>query len=204
MARVSQQHLDARRRQILDGARRSFTRNGFHATSMQDVLREVDLSAGAVYRYFRSKNDLIEAIAVEAMDSIRAAFESVMSTEPLPPLDRVLGQVLRQVFGEDEEDPAAFPRLVLQVWSETLRNPELARSLSRSYVELRDAWSGLVVAYQRDGRLRGDIPEDDVARLLIGTVQGYLTQQALFGDVDIESFESGLRGLMATEGRPAG
>ncbi|MGW9069182.1 helix-turn-helix domain-containing protein, partial [Streptomyces yangpuensis] len=52
MARVSQAHLDARRRQILDGATRCFTRNGFHATSMQDVLKEVDLSAGAVYRYF--------------------------------------------------------------------------------------------------------------------------------------------------------
>ena len=75
MARVSQEHLDARRRQILDGAARCFARNGFHATSMQDVLKEVDLSAGAVYRYFSGKEELIGAIVAEVLGSIREAFE---------------------------------------------------------------------------------------------------------------------------------
>lgn len=75
MARVSQVHLDARRRQILDGAARCFARNGFHGTSMQDVLHEVGLSAGAAYRYFSGKDDLIAAIAGEAVGSVRQAFE---------------------------------------------------------------------------------------------------------------------------------
>ena len=48
MARVSQEHLDARRRQILEGAARCFARDGFHSTTMQDILRETGLSAGAV------------------------------------------------------------------------------------------------------------------------------------------------------------
>jgi TetR/AcrR family transcriptional regulator, transcriptional repressor of aconitase len=67
MPSVSQEHLDARRRQILDAARRCFVRNGFHATSMQDVLAEANLSAGAVYRYFRGKDEIIAAIAGEAL-----------------------------------------------------------------------------------------------------------------------------------------
>ncbi|MBW8820389.1 MAG: helix-turn-helix transcriptional regulator, partial [Streptomyces sp.] len=67
MARVSQAHLDARRRQILDGAAVCFARNGFHATSMQDVLKEADLSAGAVYRYFSGKEELIGAIVGEVL-----------------------------------------------------------------------------------------------------------------------------------------
>ncbi|WP_030316411.1 helix-turn-helix domain-containing protein [Streptomyces sp. NRRL B-3229] len=50
-----------RRRQTLDGATLCFARNGFHATSVQDVLKEVDLSAGAVYRYFSGKEELIRA-----------------------------------------------------------------------------------------------------------------------------------------------
>ena len=57
MPRVSDEHLAARRQQILDAARACFLRNGFHATSMQDVIGEAGLSVGAVYRYFKSKNE---------------------------------------------------------------------------------------------------------------------------------------------------
>ncbi|SCE42811.1 transcriptional regulator, TetR family [Streptomyces sp. DpondAA-F4a] len=85
MARVSQEHLDARRRQILTGAARCFARNGFHGTSMQDVLKEVGLSAGAVYRYFAGKDDLIAAIADEAFQYIRHAFSEAAEISPPPP-----------------------------------------------------------------------------------------------------------------------
>lgn len=80
MARVSQAHLDARRRQILDGASICFARNGFHATSMQDVLKEADLSAGAVYRYFSGKEELIAAIVGEVLSLVREGFEEESRT----------------------------------------------------------------------------------------------------------------------------
>src|SRR5437764_14430124 len=63
MPRVSDEHLDARRRQIIDAAIVCFARDGFHRATMQDVCREAHLSAGAIYRYFSSKDAIIEAIA---------------------------------------------------------------------------------------------------------------------------------------------
>jgi TetR/AcrR family transcriptional regulator, transcriptional repressor of aconitase len=62
MPKVSQQYRDARREHILNSARRCFMRDGFHATSMQDLVAEAGLSAGAVYRYFASKDEMIVAI----------------------------------------------------------------------------------------------------------------------------------------------
>ena len=100
MARVSQAHLDARRRQILDGAARCFARNGFHATSMQDVLRESGLSAGAVYRYFASKEEIVAAIAGEAFGLVRAAFADAAAAVPPPTPDVLLGRVMRAVFDQ--------------------------------------------------------------------------------------------------------
>jgi len=50
MPRVSEAHLAARRQQILDAAQIRFIRNGFHQTSMQDVIAEAGLSVGAVSR----------------------------------------------------------------------------------------------------------------------------------------------------------
>ena len=52
MPKVTEAHLEARRQQILDAASACFSRQGFHQTTMQGICREVDLSPGAVYRYF--------------------------------------------------------------------------------------------------------------------------------------------------------
>ncbi|MEU0088131.1 TetR/AcrR family transcriptional regulator [Streptomyces sp. NPDC006274] len=199
MARVSQEHLDARRRQILDGAARCVSRNGFHATSMQDILRESGLSAGAVYRYFRSKEELIAAIADEAFGSIRSAFEEAARTTPPPTPDVLLGRVLRRMLIEEVPggDRQAFARLIVQVWTETLRNERLAAVLDDGYGRMRGAWADLVRAYRSSGQMEADVDPDHVARTLIATAQGFIAQQALFGNVEVEVLEDGLRALMS-------
>ncbi|MFB7863169.1 MULTISPECIES: TetR/AcrR family transcriptional regulator [unclassified Streptomyces] len=199
MARVSQEHLDARRRQILDGAARCFARNGFHATSMQDVLAEAGLSAGAVYRYFRGKDELIAAIADEAFAGIRSAFEEASRAVPPPTPDVLLGAVLR-LFLEERipgADRTAFGRLILQVWSETLRDERLAATLGAGFHGMRELWAELVVAYRENGLMAADVAPDHMARTLIALAQGFIAQQALFGDVEAGMLEDGLRGLMS-------
>ncbi|MFF8845377.1 TetR/AcrR family transcriptional regulator [Streptomyces sp. NPDC015127] len=201
MARVSQEHLDARRRQILDGAARCFARNGFHATSMQDILRESGLSAGAVYRYFRSKEELIEAIADEAFTGIRAAFTEAARTTPPPTPDVLLGRVLRKLLVDEVPggDARSFARLVVQVWTETLRNEMLAATLAQGYDGMRLAWAELVHAYRAAGQMESDVDADHIARTLIATAQGFIAQQALFGDVRPDILEDGLRALMSMQ-----
>ncbi|WP_137990733.1 TetR/AcrR family transcriptional regulator [Streptomyces vilmorinianum] len=199
MARVSQEHLDARRRQIIDGAARCFARNGFHATSMQDVLAEVGLSAGAVYRYFRGKDELIAAIADEAFSGIRVAFEEASRVTPPPTPDVLLGAVLR-IFLEERipgADRQAFARLIVQVWSETMRDEKLFRTLSEGYNGMREVWAELVEAYRANGLMHADVPADHLARTMIAIAQGFIAQQALFGDVEAPILEDGLRALMS-------
>ncbi|GAA4929312.1 TetR/AcrR family transcriptional regulator [Streptomyces coeruleoprunus] len=201
MARVSQEHLDARRRQILDGAARCFARNGFHATSMQDVLREADLSAGAVYRYFRGKEELIEAIVNEVLDTVRTAFEEAAAKSPPPPPDVLVGQVMTQVLTErtglSYEGEEGFPRLMVQVWTETLRNERLSAVMRTGYARVRQAWIGVVEAYQEAGLMRRDIPAEHVARTMVAAAQGFAVQQALFGAAPVSVLQDGLRGLMS-------
>ncbi|WP_326692442.1 TetR/AcrR family transcriptional regulator [Streptomyces sp. NBC_01795] len=199
MARVSPEHLEARRRQILDGARRSFLHNGFHATSMQDVLKETGLSAGAVYRYFRSKEEIVAVVAVEALDTIRASFDRAVAAEvPLRP-----DELFTEVFGRLEqsmgvgEDRRELPRLLLQVWGEALRNPELGEVVAEAYAHLGVQWARVVEEYQAQGWVDPEADTVHVARALIGSVQGYFVQQALFGGFTPEEFAKGLRALVS-------
>ncbi|MER5739223.1 MULTISPECIES: TetR/AcrR family transcriptional regulator [unclassified Streptomyces] len=199
MARVSQEHLDARRRQILDGAARCFARNGFHATSMQDVLAEAGLSAGAVYRYFRSKDELIQAIAEETFASVRGAFVEATASNPPPTPDVLVVRVMTIVLEEriTGADRQAFARLIIQVWAETLRDETLAKALAQGFDAMRALWAELFDAYRASGMLTADVSSADLARTLIAAVQGFIAQQALFGDVETGVLGEGLRGLMS-------
>ncbi len=55
----------AKRQQIIDGARRMFLAQGFDAASMNEIARQAGVSKGTLYVYFKSKEELFEAI-VEA------------------------------------------------------------------------------------------------------------------------------------------
>ena len=198
MPRVSQDHLDTRRRQILDAARRCFLRNGFHNTSMQDVLREANLSAGAVYRYFSSKEEIIAAIATGAMADISGAFEAVTQDDP-PPLRDVVEHVLRRAEALDDEQSLA--RLILQVWSEALRSPALGDLLSSGIRRVLKSVVSLVEVYQERGVIDPAASPEAVARVLIAVLPGYLVQRAILGDATADLFVAGLDALLP--GNPA-
>jgi AcrR family transcriptional regulator len=55
----------AKREQIIDGARRMFLAQGFDAASMGSIAREAGVSKGTLYVYFKSKEELFEAIVEE-------------------------------------------------------------------------------------------------------------------------------------------
>ena len=86
MPKVSEEHRAARRRQILDAAARCFARDGFHRTSMQDIVRESGISAGLVYRYFAGMTALSGALSASgtfALVPTNSAPEGI--ADPLTP-----------------------------------------------------------------------------------------------------------------------
>ncbi len=195
MPRVSQDHLDARRQQILDAARRCFVRNGFHTTSMQDVLAEAGLSAGAVYRYFPGKEDIVLAIAGEALAQVRAAFHEQLEADDPPPLDLVVGRVLARL--DDLARTQQMDRVVVQAWGEAVRSPVLAARCAETIGAVRAELAEVVAAHQARGRIPSDVPADHVARVLMSLVPGFLVQRAILGDVDPAALQGGLAALLA-------
>jgi AcrR family transcriptional regulator len=194
MPRVSDAHRERRREQILDAARRCFIRKGFHQSSMADVFAEAGLSAGAVYRYFRSKDEIITAIAEEVVGHVTDLLVPLVEQEPTPTLDSVIRDGLVSVddlaFGE-----YGFAQLAPQVWAEALRNDQLLGVIRSRYTVVREALSRLIVAEQKAGRVDVDAEPDDVAAVLFGSIIGYLLQRLLFGHLRPESYAAGLAAL---------
>jgi AcrR family transcriptional regulator len=116
MPRVSEDHLTARREQVLLAAWACFSRNGFHATTMADVIAESGLSAGAVYRYFPGKADLVRATADRALGQVGGRLTEILeSGEVVDPVD-ALGLLLEVVERIATSEPTDITRIALMAW----------------------------------------------------------------------------------------
>lgn len=69
----------ANRRAILDAARGVFARIGYEATTVRDIIRETELAAGTFYNYFKSKEEVFEAIAADSTERFRERLGKVRS-----------------------------------------------------------------------------------------------------------------------------
>ena len=191
MPKVSQQHRDARREQILAAARRCFLRDGFHATSMQDLFAEAGLSSGAVYSYFASKDDVIVAIAEENLREVTAMIRAVATQRLTRPVGAVLADILEMLRAKDARE--GFAKLTVIVWSEALRNPLLTARFTAVVTQVR---ANLVeVINQSRGNLPGDVPADVLATTLLSLVPGYLVQLALQGPDAVDGVPDAVRAL---------
>lgn len=202
MPRVSDQHRAARRQQIVDAARRCFLREGFHRTSMQDVIAEAGLSVGAVYRYFPSKHDLINAIAEEAIGGAGAVLAELTRLDPPLPLIDALDRMLAYV--ETQIGDQGVLRIAIQVWGEAQRDPTLAGYVHDKYATFRGQFEVLVRHAQRSGQFPTDADPAATAAALFALVPGWFLQRILTGTPDRATYLTGVRALLGMPGPVGG
>ncbi|GIM95003.1 TetR/AcrR family transcriptional regulator [Paractinoplanes toevensis] len=189
MPKVSDEYLAARRRQILDAAAACFARDGFHRTSMQDIVRESGISAGLVYRYFAGKDDVIAAIVAEWHDQ-----RQVFATGPA---DQRVAAYLDYLRSVGAPESAERLRLSVQIWAEAVRNPRV-RELSRRNVDgPRAAVAALIE------QLAPGFDPDALARILIALYQGLLVQTVWDETVDNEAYVGTVAAMLAVLIPPA-
>ena len=184
MPKVSDAHRSARREQILDAAIRCVGREGFHRTTMAHVIAESGLSSGAVYGYFKGKEDLIKAIAGRALGGFAELLRGIATgPAPVTPAGALRAMVARGRAARRESD-GAFPKVVMHAWSEAARDPEVLRIVGENVDQVHAAWVEVLRRASADGNLRGPGSDSDMARVLIGLMPGFVLQGLLLGKVD--------------------
>lgn len=183
MPKVSAAHLEARRQQIIDAALECFARQGFHRTTMQDLVHETGLSFGAIYRYFKTKDEIIEAVAdqrhARERDLISAAVRHADLSEVFDQLSRDFLEAL------DDPKQRKQRRLGIQIWAEALRNPRMLKLARRGVDEPRQLLGGLIRAAQERGEISSELDPDAAARVIISVFHGFVLQQAWDPRVEI-------------------
>jgi AcrR family transcriptional regulator len=194
MPKVTEEHREARRRQILDAASRCFARKGLHRTSMQDIIDESGLSTGAIYSYYTGKDEIFQAIADARHQREAELLGDALDSAELEDALRALAET----FVAELADPQRrLERLVsIDLWAEALRNPKLAAIVRRGVDQPRAAIADIVRRAQQRGEIPPDVDADALARILIAGFHGFVLQQAWDETVAIEPFLATTRQLV--------
>lgn len=87
-----------RQDEIINAARQCFRASGFHGASMSQIAAEARLSVGQIYRYFASKDAIIEEMIRRIIDYRITQIEDKTQTERIPGI-----LSWRQTLSEDDD-----------------------------------------------------------------------------------------------------
>lgn len=122
---MARERDEAKRKAILDEASRLFAERGFHATSVSDIVKGIDLPVGSVYTYFRNKDDIIRSAIEEGWSDFYDTLSSACAAEsgPAARLDLIVNRYLPSLLEKTE--------LIALILSEGLRFTDLNSKLER-------------------------------------------------------------------------
>jgi TetR/AcrR family transcriptional repressor of uid operon len=146
-------------------ARELFATNGFHQTSMSELASAADMSVGLIYRSFKSKGDIIEAIVRADFDEKLVELDALR--QRLASGELTVLQTFRQLFLQviDEGDEA----LSFDIIAEGFRNERVGKTIGEMCERFRDYLRGFARAANE--RLDGDELEG-ATELLLGCLFG--------------------------------
>lgn len=169
MARVTQAHLDARREDILEASRTLFLSRGFASVTMQDIASEAGISAGAIYRYYSSKDELARAFFEKCAGDGPA--EMVRQVAPdAPPIERLrmILTAVREMWIEKQGEHVIGE---IQTSIAGLRQPEDVGCLIH---EAREKLYRALIEIIEEGQRTGEIDPQFDARSLAMSINAFV------------------------------
>jgi AcrR family transcriptional regulator len=162
--RVSQDQLDARRREILAGARTCFARHGYEGATVRRLEDEIGLSRGAIFHHFRDKESLFLAVAE---DDAAAMVATVAEHGLVQVMRDLLGRAAEPaVEATGEPEVAGWLGTQLEVSRRLRTDPEFAKRWAARSEAISAATRERLNRQREAGVLRADVPVDVLAQFL--------------------------------------
>ena len=181
----AQARTEAQRERILNAAQKCFVESGFHAASMATIAETADMSPGLIYRYFKSKSEIILAIIERQLELVRVDLAALDGATDIP------GSVTEKYGGVDQHGVSAA--LFLEMSAEATRDPQIASAVSTFDTTLRADIRGWL---SRDKALGGrGLPYDSTetrALMLQCLIEGVRVRETREPGLDRAVLKAGL------------
>jgi AcrR family transcriptional regulator len=188
---------EERRGQILTAALKCFAKRGFHQASMAEVCAEAKMSPGSVYRYFRSKEEIITALAEAEHQSLASWYGELTGKDSVrDALDTLIGYWLDSVEDHGDYDGPDFCVVYVELCAEAARNPHIA-ALAEKFDAAQLAVIEMVLekAVER-GEIAATLDRNMTARLITATLDGLMIRLAYDKSLPSQKYRDTLRAFL--------
>ncbi len=172
MPKVKQEHLDARRAQILEGARHAFATYGYDGATVARLEEAIGLSRGAIFHYYENKNDLFVELAME----MNTRFGDIL-------LESGLDEAFRALTAESPE----WLAVLIETESRLRHDEDFVQRLEAKSSDTSPRIREWFEQEQAGGRLRDDISWVEINRFTTSVLNGLALRVAGGDEFDVEA-----------------
>lgn len=177
--------------QILNAALECFREKGFHGAAMSAICRKAGMSPGHVYHYFRSKEDLIEAIIEEDIRRSEARMMTLLGGEDTY---QALNDAMSCLW--EKLDEGLKGALEGEIMAEATRNPRIAKIVRDREQRFRTMLGDLLKAAQARGSIDPEPDPYGFATLLVELVSALKIADDAGTGIDREQVVEAMRFML--------
>ena len=172
---TTQRRAEATHSRLLEAAAAGFAEQGYDGTSVAEICRRAEVSKGAFYHHFASKQDLfIELLErwLAELDEGLAGLHTGRTSVPEELVD--MTEMIRRVFQVAEDQLPIF----LEFWAQAAHDPAIWEATITPYRRYRAFFAQMVESGVTEGTLR-PVDPDTTARVIVSLAIGLLLQGLL-------------------------
>ena len=171
---------------------------------MPEIAAEAGVSAGAPYRYFASKEEIILAIAGDAFQLIFEPVRRLAEATAAPTVADLVAASVATIEQNTVTDAGGgvvpveeLLRCVVQTWSEILRSEEVRDGAAEGFEGVRRSIAEALRRGQAAGAMPETVDADLAARAVMGLLHGLLLQRVAFGGIETSGLAEGIRAVLS-------
>jgi AcrR family transcriptional regulator len=170
--KVTQEHRDARRAEILAGARRAFAEHGYEGATVARLEEATGLSRGAIFHYFENKRDLFVELAME----MSTRFRDIL-------LEAGLHDAFRALAAESPE----WLGVLIETESRMRHDEDFVRRFEAKAADTAPRIQEWFEQQQAEGKLRDDVSWLELGRFTTSVLNGLALRIAGGDPFDVEA-----------------
>lgn len=176
---------------ILEAAQQCFIQSGFQGASMQEICNTAQMSPGALYRYFPSKDAIVLAICEQHRQDDAKILMSMRQNPNI--IEGAVNATMEHVRHVHE---SGFAPIFSEIKASAQRNPALGEACGAIMMQARDSFKEYLSEAIDEGKVKPIVPLEELLDIMMALADGLVANDLPSKGIDTEHIQTVMRACL--------